>query len=126
MYHIKTIGTALFVILSLDFIWLGFVGKGFYIDEIGQLMKAKPSLLSAAFVYVLLTLGTTILVLPMAGDDHIAALYYGAIFGFVCYGIYDFTNLAIIDKWTLKISIIDMLWGTFVCSMASFAASFMK
>lgn len=126
MYNLKIISAVIFVILILDFIWLGFVGKGFYIDEIGQLMKAKPSLLSAAFVYVLLVCGIVIFALPRAENNHLNALYYGAIFGFVCYGIYDFTNYAIIDKWTLKISIIDLLWGTFLCSMASFAASFVK
>jgi len=126
MYHIKTISTTLLVILTLDLIWLGYVGKGFYVDEIGSLMKAKPSLLSAFFVYALLVSGIIIFVLPRAGGDHLSSLYYGAIFGFTCYGIYDFTNLAIIEKWTLKISIIDLFWGTFICAIASYLASFVK
>ncbi|MDD4211451.1 MAG: DUF2177 family protein, partial [Clostridia bacterium] len=32
------------------------------------------------------------------------------------YATYDLTNLATINKWPLKITIIDLAWGSFVCS----------
>ena len=35
----------------------------------------------------------------------------GALFGLVAYGTYDLTNLATIKGWSLKVTIIDLLWG---------------
>ena len=126
MYSIKTIAVALFVFLFMDGIWLGFLGKNFYVEEIGDLMRSKPNFLAAALVYILLIAGILIFVLPKASGDPIAALGFGALFGLVCYGIYDFTNLAIINKWTLTISLIDMTWGAIICGAASSISSMVK
>ena len=35
-----------------------------------------------------------------------------AILGFTVYGTFDFTSMAIFEKWKYKQSIIDMIWGT--------------
>ena len=78
-----------------------------------------PNYGAALMTYVLMTVGITILVLPLAGHDVGRALFYGAIFGFTAYGIYDFTNLATLKNWPLYISIVDMLWGTFLCGITS-------
>jgi uncharacterized membrane protein len=40
------------------------------------------------------------------------ALMLGGLFGFVAYATYDLTNLATLRGWTLKLSLVDMLWGT--------------
>ena len=42
------------------------------------------------------------------------SVYKGALFGFVVYGVYNFTNLAVIAKYGLTQSIIDTVWGSFV------------
>jgi uncharacterized membrane protein len=31
--------------------------------------------------------------------------------GLVTYGIYDMTNLAVLEKWTLTVSLADIAWG---------------
>jgi uncharacterized membrane protein len=33
------------------------------------------------------------------------------ILGIVLYGVYDFTNMAIFNKWNLPLALIDVLWG---------------
>lgn len=40
------------------------------------------------------------------------ALRHGALFGFVAYGIYNATNLAIFDKYPVSTAVVDTLWGT--------------
>ena len=35
----------------------------------------------------------------------------GALLGLVVYGLYNYTNLAILDKWSSTLSIVDTLWG---------------
>ena len=43
----------------------------------------------------------------------------GAIFGLVAYGTYDLTNLATIKGWSLKVTIIDLIWGGILTSTVS-------
>ena len=47
------------------------------------------------------------------------AMTYGALVGFVIYGVYNATNYAILKDWTIGVSLMDTAWGTFVCSMVS-------
>ena len=42
------------------------------------------------------------------------------VLGFLTYGIYDFTNMAIFDKWDLKTAIIDNIWGGVLFSVPTF------
>src|SRR5690606_32150053 len=42
------------------------------------------------------------------------ALLNGAVLGFLCYATYDLTNMSTIDKWLLKVVLVDIAWGTFL------------
>ena len=44
----------------------------------------------------------------------------GFLFGFVLYGVFDFTNLAIFSDYSLNTAIIDMIWGGILLSFTSF------
>ena len=35
----------------------------------------------------------------------------GAVYGLVLYGVYDFTNRAILEKWSLRLALADVAWG---------------
>lgn len=45
----------------------------------------------------------------------------GGLLGLVAFATYDLTNLATLRRWPLMVSVVDMVWGTFVTSMASLA-----
>lgn len=47
------------------------------------------------------------------------ALLNGFLFGFVTYGVFDFTNLAIFTDYALSTAIIDMLWGGTLMAIVS-------
>ena len=47
------------------------------------------------------------------------AFWMGALFGLVAYGTYDLTNLATIKNWSLKVTIIDLIWGGVLTSTVS-------
>lgn len=113
------------VYVLLDAIWLLGIAKPIYSHEIGSLMRMHPPIFSVVFVYVLLLFGLIFFVLPKAAGNPWQALLFGALYGLIVYGVYDFTNLAILSGWTLKISVIDMLWGMFVCGVSSFLAVFL-
>ncbi|MCQ4062165.1 DUF2177 family protein, partial [Klebsiella pneumoniae] len=47
------------------------------------------------------------------------ALLWGALLGFFCYMTYDLTNQATLRVWSLKVTILDMIWGTFLTGSAA-------
>lgn len=107
--------------LACDLLWLGFIAKGFYRAQVGHLMGDVmwiPALLFYALFLVGLTFFATY---PAATKGTIAtALLLGGLFGFFSYATYDLTNLATLKSWPLALSIVDMLWGTF---LGAFVAS---
>ena len=97
----------------LDFLWLGFVAKKLYYDEMGKLLLEKPNMGAALIFYAVYVVGVVLFVLTPAlekGSLGYAALY-GALFGVVAYATYDLTNLAVLKGYSTKIDIIDMAWG---------------
>ena len=42
------------------------------------------------------------------------------ILGLVIYAVFDLTNLAILDKWSYKVVIMDSLWGASLFAMTTF------
>lgn len=112
--------------LILDGIWLGFIAKKLYLQEIGSLLRMSPKggmdplWLPALIVYVALIAGVLLFAVPKAQGSALNALIWGAIFGLICYAVYDFTNLAVLANWTWKMSIIDSLWGMVLCGLTSF------
>lgn len=112
--------------LILDGIWLGFIAKKLYLQEIGSLLRMSPKggmdplWLPALIVYAALIAGVLLFAVPKAQGSALNALFWGAIFGLICYAVYDFTNLAVLANWTWKISLIDTLWGMVLCGLTSF------
>lgn len=116
--------SATLIFLVMDAIWLGVLSKQLYLDEIGSILRLSggdivPSWPAAIVVYIALISGIVLLVLPKAQGDWLSAGLWGAFFGFVTYATYDFTNLAVLDAWTLKVSIIDVIWGMVLCGVTS-------
>lgn len=87
-------------------------------------MSAK--LLPAIIVYILFAVLIWNIVLPLSKNNTKGAFKNGALLGFVVYGIYDMTNMAVLKSWPLEISIIDWLWGIFICSICSGLCQFIK
>ena len=108
--------------LVLDFVWLGLLMKNFYNAELGELARRQGNALAprwgaAALVYVLIPAGVVLFVRPLLGDQttYAQAFGWGALFGVVVYGVYDLTNLAVLEKWTVRMTMIDIVWGGVLC-----------
>jgi uncharacterized membrane protein len=113
-------GTTVVMVL-LDLLWLGVIAKPLYQQGIGHLMADQPDIPVAVLFYALYAVGIVIFaVLPQAGGASWGAtLAMGALFGFFAYGTYDLTNLATLRDWPLKLSLIDIAWGSFVSAAAA-------
>jgi len=118
---ILTSSIAFIIFLILDVMWLSFAVKFLYKPALGSLLLEKPILPAAFAFYFLYIIGLYFLVLlPNLNDFKIVnAFWMGLIFGLVAYGTYDLTNLATIKNWSLKVTIIDLIWGGFLTSIVS-------
>ena len=70
----------------------------------------KFKLYSAIITYILMSYGLKILVIDTKNSLN-EKFKKAFLLGVVVYGVFDFTNLTIIDKWQLELSIMDMIWG---------------
>ena len=122
IYVIAYIATAV-VFFGLDFIWLSRVAVGFYKSKIGPLMLEKPNFAAAGIFYLFYIAGIVYFsVAPaLSGGDWTTAMISGAILGFIAYGTYDMTNLSTLKNWSLSMSIVDVIWGTVLTSVAATA-----
>lgn len=109
------------VFAAVDFVWLTQVGPGLYNPIIGSILAMQPRLVPAVIFYLLYIGGLLYFaVLPgLSGAGWRGALTKGAIFGFLAYATYDLTNHATLVVWSTKITVLDMLWGTFLSGTAS-------
>ena len=46
----------------------------------------------------------------------------GSTFGFFTYATYDLTNLATLKNWSIKVVLVDIIWGMFLCGSVAAAA----
>lgn len=104
------------IFLTLDAFWLGLVASNFYRSEIGPILEFDW--LAALVFYLVFLVGLTIFAtLPgIVNKDWQSGFVLGALFGFFTYATYDLTNLATLQNWSLKLVVVDVVWGTFICA----------
>ena len=123
---IKLFFIALPVFFVIDMIWLVFVAKKFYQQQIGFLMKPDINWIAAIIFYLLFIGGLVIFVISPAIkiQSWVHALIYGALFGLITYATYDLTNLATIKDWPLLVTVVDLIWGTVLAASISLITYF--
>ena len=119
LINLKNFFLTILIFLGVDFVWLALVAKKFYDSELVAFERTVrwPA---AILIYFLLALGVNIFVLPKAGGVPSRALIYGGLLGLIAYATYDLTNFAILKNFTFKMTVIDILWGTFIVGSVSF------
>ncbi len=93
------------IFILIDLIWIKFIAGKKYTKMIFDIQneEMKIKYIPAALVYVFMT----ILLMLFASQSNIRNF----LLGFLSYGIYDFTNLALINKFDAKFAVADMTWG---------------
>ena len=109
----------------IDSVWLRTMSERLYKVEIGELLADSFRLPPAILFYLLYILGMMIFVVgpAMQSGSWKTALCYGAAFGFFAYMTYDLTNYATLKVWSLKVTILDMIWGTVLTGLAAAAGA---
>jgi uncharacterized membrane protein len=119
--RLAAVGALAFMLL--DGVWLGLLMKNFYRGQLAPIVRLAdggiaPNWPAAFVVYVLLGAGIALFVIPRASTVSSAAAF-GALFGLVVYGVYDFTNYSTLRQWPFALTLVDVAWG----SLASAAAA---
>lgn len=113
MSFIKSYALTFIVFIVVELIWLLVLAKELYKKELGYIMKEKPSLAPAAIFGLLFVLGLVFFVVnpALTKGDWSYALFAGILYGLITYATYTLTNLANLEAWPLKVSLIDLIWG---------------
>jgi uncharacterized membrane protein len=113
---IKQFFVTLVTFLMIDGAWLMLIAKNFYAKHLGYLMAKTPNLAAAGIFYLIYVFALVVLIISPAlqRGSLVTAILTGALFGLCAYATYDLTNLASIKDWPLIVTIIDLVWGTFV------------
>jgi uncharacterized membrane protein len=123
---LKLYAIALPVFCAIDIVWLGFVAKSFYRNQIGFLMNSEINWAAAVAFYLLFFLGLVLFVITPAIEKRswMHALAFGALFGLITYATYDLSNLATLKNWPVLVTIVDLVWGTTLAALVATATYF--
>lgn len=107
----------------IDSVWLIFMAPRLYQPEIGEMLIKGFRLVPAVAFYLLYIAGMIIFAVQpaLAAGRWQVALVQGALFGFFCYMTYDLTNYSTLKVWSLKVTILDMIWGSTLTGLAATA-----
>ncbi len=114
------------VFFLIDLVWLGMLARPFYRSQLGAFLGDGFNWPAALLFYLVFIVGILLFAVVPALDkgawQH--ALLWGALFGFFTYATYDLTNLATLPGWPVKVVVVDILWGTFLCASVATASFF--
>jgi uncharacterized membrane protein len=124
--YLKLYAIALPIFFAIDMVWLGFIAKNFYRDQIGFLMRSDINWAAAIIFYLLFVVGLVVFVITPAIErkDWMHALLFGALFGLITYATYDLSNLATLKDWPLLVTIVDLAWGAVLAAAVSTSTYF--
>ena len=116
-YLVLYLATAL-VMLPLDLVFLGFVARGFFNSQVGD-MLGEVRLLPAILFYLIYVGGIVLFVNGASGATLQSSLMFGALFGLVCYATFELTAMSLLKHWTWPVVAVDMSWGMVVTATAA-------
>jgi len=118
---LKDIIILVIILIIVDSIWLYLI-KDKYSEQILNIQKEPltVNLYSAAIVYFLIAYGLLYLTKNATNHEKIKMAF---VFGITSYGIYDFTNGALLKNWDFNIAILDTIWGGILCSSSMYLFS---
>ena len=108
------------VFFAIDMIWLGYAAKKFYQTRLHHLLSPEVNWPAAFLFYFIYIVG--ILFLPSAPDSRLnpwprPVFTKSSFSGFFTYATYDLTNLATLRDWPIPVVLVDIAWGTLLCTL---------
>lgn len=124
MSYVMAYVAAAVVFGALDAAWLGWAGPNLYRPALGDLLAPAFRPAPALVFYALYLAGMVwFAIRPGLTQGLGAAALNGALLGAMCYMTYDLTSQAVLARWPVHLTIIDVAWGTFATMVAATAAT---
>lgn len=119
--YLLTYFAMLATFLGLDLVWLGWIAKRTYQNQLGHVMRENIQWTTAIAFYMLFVMGIFIFaVLPAYEKDTLwNGLELGALFGFFTYMTFELTAFSTLKNWPLPIVFLDIFWGIVLSSLVS-------
>jgi uncharacterized membrane protein len=113
MIYLKAYVLTLLIFLGIDAVWLGFVAKDFYAEQLAGLLREEFNMAAAGGFYLAYVGGIVYFAIApaLAKGSWKTALLNGVLLGLIAYGTYDFTNLATLEGWPVIVTAVDVTWG---------------
>jgi uncharacterized membrane protein len=114
---------SLLVFVVVDAAWLVAMVPRFYRPRIGELLRERPSLAAAGAFYLAYPVGVIALAVEpaLSSGRWTSALLRGAVLGALCYGTYNLTNQATLRRWSVALTVVDVIWGALVTAATALA-----
>jgi uncharacterized membrane protein len=112
------------VFFLVDILWLGYVAKGFYRSHLKRFLSPDVNWTAAVIFYLMYIAGIIFFAVrpSVVENSWEEAALLGGLYGFFTYATYDLTNMATLQYWPLKVVLVDILWGVFLCSVVASAS----
>lgn len=111
---------------AIDAVWLTTMSNRLYKPVLGPILADKPDMKAAVAFYLVYIFGIVFLAIEPALRDGAwqRAAINGAVLGFVAYATYDLTNQATLNVWSMKLTLIDLCWGTALTTVSALGGYF--
>jgi uncharacterized membrane protein len=121
LIYVAAYVVALLLFAGIDILWLTTMGAALYRSTLGDILLPAVRMPAVIAFYLLYPLGIVLLaVMPaLRSGSAGTALIYGALLGLFTYATYDLTNFATLRNWTLKITVIDVVYGAVVVGVVT-------
>lgn len=113
----------LLILLLVDLIWISFFMKDRYKTFVRKVQgtEMKVNYYAASFAYILMALSVVYLLKPLVQNKGTREAYLlGGMMGLTVYGIYAGTLKAILPSFSNITMGMDIIWGIFLYSLATF------
>lgn len=120
MLYVKIYAAMLLGFFAIDLLWLGVIARKFYRMHLESWLRPSPNWTIAIIFYLIYIAGILVFVVrPTVQSETWRVLLLGGFFGFVTYSTYDLTNHATMKGWPWIVSVVDIAWGTVLCTMVA-------
>ena len=111
------------IMLVIDSIYLTLI-KGFFNKQIKTIQGSdiKLNYLGAAICYPIMIFGLYYFIIKNKKNykNNYQMIRDASILGWVIYGVYESTNLAVFKKWDLKTVLVDGIWGGILFGLTTY------
>lgn len=104
------------MLMVLDMLWFSVSVPMFYKPMFERIQHKKWNVRawSTTSVWVLIGLFITTHIVSCSHQDKTRPNYHMFLYGFIIYGVYNMTNHAVFEDYSLKVAAVDTIWGSLI------------